>query len=208
MNLKKIVLVLCFFTLSIYAFFQTVNLPVGVTTDVSIFSKKKVVKGKDLFVIKEFSTPYSDSSTISKDRVEDKHSLLRKKPDNEIHQNIPWKKLQKEWHRQLRDYIIQINPNDGDYMFERYRVAQADYLKRHYEIGLKIQKLYEEKVLNKDLEKKLINESSDIMEQAVSINKKIFGPNYKQVRDFLHEYESSIQVYSRDINLSVDFGFE
>jgi NACalpha-BTF3-like transcription factor len=92
-------------------------------------------------------------------------------------------------------------------MFAAYVEARENYLKEDARLGIKYQKIHSSKIFDRKKEDQLAVESAEVFDRATEINKKIFGQYYSAVKKIHKEYEDSIQVYSRDIPISLDFGF-
>lgn len=121
---------------------------------------------------------------------------------------VPWEELHQKWLEELKTFLVSINEKDGSKMFKAYIESREKYLKEDNRLGKKYQKLSSFKPLTLKQEDQLAVESSENFRRANERNKKNFGQHYDAVKKFYREFEDSIQVYSRDMPISLDLSFE
>lgn len=121
---------------------------------------------------------------------------------------VPWQELNEKWEEELKGFLISISETDGLKMFNSYVDARKIYLKENDKLGEKYQKIQNTTPVDHIKEDQLAVESAEVFKNATQINKRIFGQHFSSVKTFHKEFEESIQVYSRDMPISLDFGFD
>lgn len=124
-----------------------------------------------------------------------------------VESQVPWEELHEKWLEELKGFLISISDKDGQRMFNEYLEARENYLKEDTRLGEKYQQIHSSKVFDRKKEDQLAVESAEVFDKATEVNKKIFGQYYPSVKKIHKEFEDSIQVYSRDMPISLDFGF-
>lgn len=121
---------------------------------------------------------------------------------------VPWKELNDRWLEELKKFLVLNDSAKGIEKFNEYiKVREKSFKEMDYN-GLKMQRLYSQNPVNAILEKKLSDESSEIVKRYGDKTRSIFGEDYLKVKQLYKDYEKSIQSYSLGGPLSVDFGFE
>lgn len=142
------------------------------------------------------------------DKTPIQNELINKISTKEIVESqVPWEELHEKWLEELKIFLISINDKDGQRMFNEYLEARENYLKEDARLGEKYQQIHSSKIFDRKKEDQLAVESAEVFNKATEVNKKIFGQYYSAVKKIHKEFEDSIQVYSRDMPISLDFGF-
>ena len=110
--------------------------------------------------------------------------------------------------KELKVFLVELDKEKGVEKFNIYSKVRERAFKEMDLNGLRMQHLYASTTVNEALEKKLKEESLDIVERYGKLTHKIFGSDYPKVKQFYKDYEVSIQDYARNESISVDFGFE
>lgn len=124
-----------------------------------------------------------------------------------VESQVPWEELHEKWLEELKGFLISISDKDGQRMFNEYLEARENYLKEDKRLGDKYKKIQTSEKFDRKKEDQFATESADVFNKATEVNKKIFGQYYSSVKKIHKEFEDGIQVYSRDMPISLDFGF-
>jgi beta-glucosidase/6-phospho-beta-glucosidase/beta-galactosidase len=92
--------------------------------------------------------------------------------------------------------------------FGRDRTARLKYLEEDIKLGELYQQIQNSKPVDRVREDQFAIENDKIFRKRTELNKKIFGKYFASVRIFHREFEESIQVYSRDMPIGLDNGFD
>lgn len=123
------------------------------------------------------------------------------------HSLVPWEEIQKLWMDELRDFITSVDSVEGEAIFQSFLIEKRRFNEEEKLIGKKLNKMWQQKPLDRKLQKKLFDESADSIERYKRNTKKIFGKHYLKVQKFSEEFNHSIQLYSRDMPVSVEIAF-
>lgn len=120
---------------------------------------------------------------------------------------IPWEDIQQLWIDELSVFITSVDPVEGEAILQTFLKEKARFNEEEKIIGRKLEKMWQQKPLNRDLQNKLAAESADAIDRYRNNAKKIFGKHYQAIHKFSEEFNQSIQVYSRDMPVSVEIAF-
>lgn len=126
----------------------------------------------------------------------------------ETEDSVPWKDLNDNWMIEVKKHLLTVNPNGGAEMFILYTLERTKSMEEFEAVNLKIAEAVKKGPENKKLLDKLNQDAWKIRQEMQKNTKKIFGKYYKDIKEQYAEYEDSIQIYSRDIPISIEYGFD
>lgn len=175
-------------------------LPKNLTTT-SVSNQKNDLGPVTASALKPFNSV--QGKTLVQNAVAEKNNT-----EKTLETRVPWEELHQKWLEELKSFLVSISDRDGLRMFKAYAESREKYLNEGNKIGKKNQQLNAIKPLTRKQEDQLAVESSDNFKKSNEMNKKIFGQHYDAVKKLHKEFEESIQVYSRDMPISLDLSFE
>jgi hypothetical protein len=184
---------------------------IGITSKTSILTNNLPISSSNhknnLSPVTPMSADKYSNNTQNKIFIQSEKSD-KKSTEKTLESQVPWQELNEKWNEELKSFLITINDRDGLRMFNAYAEARIKYLKEDAKLGEKYRQIQNSKPVDNVKEDQFAIESAEVFKKATEVNKKIFGKHFIAVKKFHKEFEESIQVYSRDMPISLDFGFD